>query len=107
MQDPLFQEKVALYNKKTINISSHQKDLGIQVCDNLILHQKASTRASKTLKALWFLRRHLHHRTLPQVKLNAYKGYIVPIISYACQMWYPSKCDLVLIERIQKVRRNG
>ena len=57
---------------------------------------------SKTLKALGYLRRNLPHRTLPQVKLNAYKGYIVPIISYACQVWYPSKCDLVLIKTIQK-----
>ena len=87
---------------ETINISSHQKDLGIQVCDNLTWHQNASTRAFKTLKALWYLRRILHHRTLPQVKLNAYTCYIVPITSYACQVWYPSKCDLVLIERIQK-----
>ena len=76
--------------------------LGVQVCDNLTWHQNSSTRASKTLKALWYLRRNLHHRTLPQVKLNAYKGYIVPIIPYACQVWYPSECDLVLIERIQK-----
>ena len=97
-------KKKSLFTIKneTVNISSHQKDLGIQVCDNLTWHQNASTRASKTLKALWYLRRNLHHRTLPQVKLNAYTGYIVPIISYACQVWYPSKCDLVLIERIQK-----
>ena len=83
-------------------LSSHQKDLGKQVGDNLTWHQNASTRASKTLKALWYLRRNLHHRTLPQVKLNAYKINIVPIISYACQVWYPSKCDLVLIEIIPK-----
>ena len=85
---------------ETVNISFHQKNLGIQVCDNHTWHQYASTRASKTLNALCYLRRNLHHRTLPQVKLNAYKGYIVPIISYACQVWYPSKCDLILIEKI-------
>ena len=79
-------KKKSLFTIKneTVNISSHQKDLGIQICDNLTWYQNASTRASKTLKALWYLRRNLHHRTLPQVKLNAYKGYIVPIISYAC-----------------------
>ena len=40
--------------------------------------------------------------TLHQVKLNAYKGFIVPIISYACQVWHPFKWDLVLIKIIQK-----
>ena len=87
---------------ETVNISSHQKDLGIQGCDNLTWHQNAITRACKTLRALWYLRRNLRNRTLPQIKLNAYNGYIVPIISYARQVWYPSKCNLVLIERIQK-----
>ena len=102
--------KILCFNKKslftikndTVNISSHQKDLEIQVCDNLTWLQNESTRASKTLRALSYLRRNLHHRTLPQVKLNAYKGYIVTIISYVCQVWYPSKCDLALIEKIQK-----
>ena len=37
------------------------------------------------------------------LKLNkTHTRVIVPIISYACQVWYPSKCDLVLIERIKK-----
>ena len=66
--------------KETVNISSHQKDLGKQICDNLTWHQNASSRASKTLKALWYLRRILHHRTLPQVKLNAlYQLYPTPV----------------------------
>ena len=56
----------------------------------------------RTCECRTFHHRFLHHRTLPQVKLNEYKGYIVPIISYTCQVWHPSKCDLVLIERIQK-----
>ena len=44
-------KKKSLFTIKneTVNISSHQKDLGIQVCDNLTWHQNASTRASKTL----------------------------------------------------------
>ena len=69
-------KKKSLFTIKneTVNISSHQKDLGIQVCDNLTWHQNASTQAFKTLKALWYLRRNLHHRTLPQVELNAYTG---------------------------------
>ena len=42
-----------------------KKDLEIQICDNLTRHQNASTRASKTPKALWYLRRKLHHKALP------------------------------------------
>ena len=75
---------------ETVNISCHQKDLGIQVCDNLTWHQNASTRASKTLKALWYLRRNLHQRTLPQVKLNAYKVSLYQLYST------PVKCGIRL-----------
>ena len=34
-------------------------------------------------------------------KLNAYIGYVVPILTYASQVWYPSKTDMKSIERIQ------
>ena len=37
-----------------------------------------------------------------RTKLNAYCGYIVPILSYASQVWYPNKKELRLIEKLQK-----
>ena len=51
-------KKKSLFTKKNeiVSISSHQKDLGIQVCYSLTRHQNATSRASTTLKALWYLR---------------------------------------------------
>ena len=75
-------KKKSLFTIKneTVNISSHQKDLGIQVCDNLTWHQ--NSKAPKLLK---------HFGTSEEIfttelslKLNY--CYIVPIISYACQV---------------------
>ena len=54
-----------------------KKDLEIQICDNLTRHQNKSTRASKTPKALWYLRINLNHKALPPVNLNAYE-FLIP-----------------------------
>ena len=35
-------------------------------------------------------------------RLNAYIGYIVPRIMSGCQVWYPSKTDLRIIEKLPK-----
>ena len=36
------------------------------------------------------------------MKLNAYKGYIVPVIGYASQAWSANKVEMRDIEKIQK-----
>ena len=33
--------------------------------------------------------------------MNAYKGYVVPVLNYASQVWYTSKTDMKSIEKIQ------
>ena len=37
-----------------------------------------------------------------ETKLNAYIGYVVPVLTYASQVWYPSKTDMKSIEKIQQ-----
>ena len=65
-----FKKSRSLQYKKTAS-RLIKKNLGIQVCDNLTRYQNASTQASKTLKALWYLRRNLHHKKLPEIKIKA------------------------------------
>ena len=36
-----------------------------------------------------------------ETKLNAYIGYVVPVLTYASQVWYPSKTDMKPIEKIE------
>ena len=36
------------------------------------------------------------------MKLNAYKGYVVPVIAYASQAWSANKGEMRDIEKIQK-----
>ena len=35
-----------------------------------------------------------------ETKLNTYIGYVVPVLTYASQVWYPSKTDMKSIEKI-------
>ena len=36
-----------------------------------------------------------------ETKLKAYIGYVVPVLTYTSQVWYPSKTDKKSIEKIQ------
>ena len=36
------------------------------------------------------------------MKLNAYKGYVVPVIAYASEAWSPNKGEMRDIEQFQK-----
>ena len=89
-------------NEKIVSTSNTQKDLGIIINDNLTWHDNTMRRHSKALRALWSLRRNLPSSTSRRSKLNAYVGYVVPIMMFACQVGYPNKSDLKLIEKLQK-----
>ena len=79
-----------------------QKDLGVVVTENLTWTANANRRFSKAMRALLYLKRNTSNKTSVINKLNAYKGYVVPIISYASEVWHPNKGDLVLLEKLQK-----
>ena len=79
-----------------------QKDLGVVVTENLNWTANANRRFYKAKRALWYLKRSMSNKTSVINKLNAYKGYVVPIISYASEVWHPNKKDLVLLEKLQK-----
>ena len=79
-----------------------QKDSGVVVTEDLTWTANANRRFSKAMRALWYLKRNISNKTTVINKLNAYKGYAVPIISYSSELWHPNKGDLVLLEKLQK-----
>ena len=79
-----------------------QRDLVVVVTENLTWTANANRRFSKAMRALWYLKRNISNKTSVINKLNAYKGSVVPIISYASEVWHPNKGDLILLEKLQK-----
>ena len=59
-------------------------------------------RCSKAWKAFYFLKRNISNLASQTKKLNAYVGYVIPVISYASQAWFANKTESKGIERIQR-----
>ena len=87
--------------KQNIPGTDLMKDLGIIVTNNLSWTEHAKTRSAKSLKAFFSLKRNLANSSTISTKKNAYRGYVVPIISYASSLWKPSKSELALSEKVQ------
>ena len=79
-----------------------QKDLGVLISNDLSWKENCNLRRTKSLKSLWILKRSIYFKSTTKAKLKAYTGYVVPVILYAREVWYPTKTDLSNIERIQK-----
>ena len=48
------------------------------------------------------LKRNLSQKSHWTTRLNAYTGYVVPILTYASQAWTPNKTNMEQLESIQK-----
>ena len=59
-----------------------QIDLGDVVTENLTWTANLKRRFSKAMRALWYLKRNVSNKMSVINNLNAYKGYVVPIILY-------------------------
>ena len=68
---------------------------------NLSWSANCQRRTTKAWKAFYTLKRNVSSRTSMETKLNAYIGYVVQVLSFASQVWYPSKTDMKSIEKIQ------
>ena len=89
-------------NNKTLLYQSEQKDLGITMAPKLNWKPNVEKRCSKALKAFYFLKRNTSTSTKLSAKLNAFAGYVVPIVTYATQAWFAEKTETNEIERVQK-----
>ena len=94
--------EVTLFNKN-VDTAKTQKDVSILMCDNLSWSVNAEIRISKAMGAFYKIKRNISKKTSFKSILNLYCGYIVPIIRYASQTWYPNKAELRQLERVQKL----
>ena len=78
------------------------KDLGMIMSKILNWTSHANNSASEALKALYCIKRNLSPTTTMNNRKNAYKSYVVPIVSYASSVWKPSKQDLATLEKGQQ-----
>ena len=86
--------------------------LGVVVTENLNWTANANRRFSKAMRALWYIKKYTK-QNVNQYKLNAYRGYVVTIISYAIEVRHPSKEDLLenkedlllLLENLQNLQK--
>ena len=93
--------EVTLFNTN-VDTAKTQNNLGILMCENLSWSVNAENRISKAMGAFYKILRNISKKTSLRSKLNLYCGYIVSIISYALQTWYPNKKELGQLERVQK-----
>ena len=62
----------------------------------------ADQRCKKAWKAFYFLKRNISPLASKDTKLNAYVGYVIPVISYASPTWFANKTETKSIESIQR-----
>ena len=72
-----------MLNTNGLSCKKEQEDLGIIMTINL--NWKANCVCSKAWRAFNFLKRNVSKLANKYLKLNAYKGYVVPVKAYASQ----------------------
>ena len=85
-----------------LNISSSQKDLGVMMSRDLKWDLHVETRCRKATQCFFLLNRCLPQNASLLCKLNAYRAYLVPILTYASPVWYVNCGKCVRFEVIQK-----
>ena len=89
-------------NGNILKIETEQKDLGILVTTTLSWNVNASKRCQKSLSAFYSLKRNLSENCRITSKLNAYTGYVVPMVVYGASVTHYSKSNLRAIEKDQR-----
>ena len=80
-----------------------QRNIGLEVNKSLSWDDNCLTRTRKALKALSSLKRNLSTNSILVVKMNDYTGYVVPILAYCSQAWYPNITAFKDLEKIKKI----
>ena len=85
-----------------LNISSSQKDPGVMISRDLKWDLHVETRCRKATQCFFLLQRCLSQTVSLLCKLNAYRAYLVPILTYASPVWYVNCGNCVRLEVFQK-----
>ena len=85
-----------------LDISSSQKDLGVMMSRDLKWDLHVETPCRKATQCFFLLKRWLPQTASLLCKLNAYRAYLVPILTYAIPVWYVNCGNCVRLKVIQK-----
>ena len=83
-------------------ISPSQKDLGVMMSRDFKWDLHVETRCKKATQYFFLLKRCLPQTASLLCKLNAYRAYLVPILTYASTVWYVNCGNCVRLEVIKK-----
>ena len=78
-----------------------QRDLCLRVSNSLSWTEKCTTRSNKSLRALFKIRRNVAAHCNTQLKIHAYTGYVMPILTFCSKAYYPNVSSLKKIEKIE------
>ena len=89
-------------NGITLPTSSKEKDLGVQITNDLKPSYHCSEAARKATATLYSISRSFHFRD-KHVFVKLFKQYVRPQLEYAVQLWSPwLQKDIEILERVQK-----
>ena len=80
-----------------------QRNIGLEVNRSLSWDDNCLTRTRKALRALSSLKRNLSTNSILVVKVNAYTGYVLPILAYCSQAWYLNITAFKDSEKLKKI----
>ena len=83
-------------------IVKKRKDLGVLVSSHLAWSSNVDLRTSKALRALNQIKSNVTKHVTLQAKLNAYTGYVVPILVYSSQVSHLTTMCLRKVEKKSK-----
>ena len=79
-----------------------QKDLGYLVNEKLSWKNHVENRCKKATSAFFQIKRNLANDSHSFLKLDAYCGYIMPILSYGSHAIFPNVGETKLLEKVQR-----
>ena len=92
-------------NNKPLEVTLHEKDLGVYVSSNLTWKKHTLEQCAKANKLLGFLRRCAIDVQSSGTRRSLYLAIVRPALGYATQVWSPQTIDL--IRRIERVQRRA
>ena len=88
-------------------IVKEQRDLGVLVRSDLTWSSNVDLRTSKALRAWYQIKRNVSKNLTLQAKLNAYSGYVVPILVNSSHVPHLTTVCLRKVEKIQRLSQSG
>ena len=85
-----------------LEVVKTQKDLGVIMSSNLSWAGNCRKRVSMAWRSFYYVKRNISPIANVTTKLNGYVGYVVPVLTYASEVWFPSKLESKALEKVQK-----